>query len=327
MKVLTATKALAVFDVLEGMEDVEQEQALFTGQIYDALSEVQLVIIDFEHVVEHPYDLELLRRVFAEEEILFASSEEFLAQPEHWRERALRVKGQLTRLPDKRVIAFVSYSGGTGKTTLALDTALHFARRTKRAVMVAEFTYGVSALKGLTGLEMPQLFDLATQLDVRAANWKGVTLVPMDYENCQDLPIEQISNYLEEEMDAHVLTIVDSRWPHGLIGAAQEEVDDWFVVATPRVDAVDNAQQLRSELGENMASIIINKKGRVVDSLALTGIERALDLPQVRQPDRFEGKLGRKVLSVVYGPKTWRRYEKGFAVWFRNRFAFGGDRS
>jgi len=326
MRVLTATKALAVFDLLEDMEDVEQEKALFTGQIYDALSEVQLVIIDFEDVVEHPYDVELLRRVFAEEDVVFASSEEFLAQPDHWIGRAQGMKG-LKRLPDKRVIAFASYSGGTGKTTLALDTALHFARRTGRAVMIAEFSYGVSALTGLTGLQMPHLFDLATQLDVEAANWKGVTLVPMDYENCQDLPIEQISSYLKEEMDAHVLTIVDTQWPHALVRAAQKEVDEWFVVATPRVDAVENAQLLREELGENRASIIINQKGKVVDSLALTGIERAKDLPQVRQPDRFEGKLGKQILSLAYGPKTWRRYEKGFAVWLRNHFAFGGNRS
>jgi hypothetical protein len=322
MRVLTATKALAVFELLEDMEDVEQEKALFTGQIYDALSEVQLVIIDFEDIVEHPYDVELLRRVFAEEDVLFASSEEFLAQPEHWIGRGQGAKG-LTRLPDKRVIAFASYSGGTGKTTLALDTALHFARRTGRAVMIVEFTYGVSALAGLTGLEMPHLFDLATQLDVEASNWKGVTLVPMDYENCQDLPIEQIRGYLKEEMDAHVLSIVDTTWPHGLIGAARKEIDEWFVVATPRVDAVENARLLQEKLGNSIASIIINKKGRVMDSLALSGIERTKDLPEVRQPDRFEGKLGKQVLSLAYGPKTWRRYEKGFVVWLRNRFASG----
>ena len=328
MRVLTATKALEVFDVLEEMEDIEQQQALFTGQIYDALSDVQLVVIDFEDVVEHPHDLELIRRVFAEEEVVFASSEEFLAQPERWIEEARGKGGALAGpLPETKVIGFTSYSGGTGKTTLALDTALHFARQTGRAVAIAEFTYGVSALRALTGLEMPHLFDLATQLDVEAARWKDVTLVPMDYENCQDLPIDQLRSYLKEQIDVHVLTIIDSQWPHGLIGAAREAVDEWFVVATPRVDAVDNAKKLRDELGEKKASIIINSKGKVVDSLALTGTERALDLPEVRQPDRFEGKLGKKVLSLAYGPKTWRRYEKGLIIRLRDRLTGSRTRS
>jgi hypothetical protein len=323
MKVLTATKALAVFDVLEEMQDVEQKQALFTGQIYDALPEAPLVIIDFEDVVEHPYDVEMIRRVLAEKGILVASSEEFLAQPQHWIDEAQRVRGGLTRLPEKRVIGFASYSGGTGKTTLALDTALHFARRTEMPVLVTEFTYGVSALAALTGLDMPHLFDLATQLDVEAARWKGVTLAPMDYENCQDLSVHQIGRYLKEQMNRHVMTIVDSVWPHGLLGAVQKEVDEWFVITTPRVDAVENAERLRDELDGKKASIIVNKKGGVVDRFALSEVDRALELPEIRQPDRFEGTLGKQVLSLTYGSKTWRKYEKGFVDRLRGLIAPG----
>lgn len=323
MRVLTATKSLEVFSILEDMEDVEQEQALFTGRIYDALADVELVIVDFEDVVEHPYDAEMVRRVFAENDVLFASSEEFLGQPEHWIERAQRVGGHLTRLPDKRAIAFVSYSGGTGKSTLALDTALHFARRTRMPVMIAEFTYGVSALAAMTGLEMPHLFDLATQLDVEAARWKGVTLAPMDYENCQDLSIQQIGRYLKQQMNSHVLTIVDSLWPHGLLPAVDRHVDDWFAVATPRVDAVENAKKLRHELDTGRSSIIINRKGGVVDSFALSEVDAALELPEIRQPDRFEGKLGKPVLSLTYGSKTWRKYEKGFIDRLRGLIAPG----
>jgi len=36
MRILIATKTLAVFDVLKGMEGIECKEALFTGQIYDA---------------------------------------------------------------------------------------------------------------------------------------------------------------------------------------------------------------------------------------------------------------------------------------------------
>jgi len=323
MKILVATKALPVFDVLQGIEGIECQEALFTGQIYDALPEVQLVIVDFEDLVQHPYSVEMLQSLLAESGVPSISSEEFLAQPDKWLREARRMTGEMTRLPEKMSIAFVSYSGGTGKTTLALDTALHFARRTKMPVLLVEFTYGESAIAALTGLEMPYLFDLTTQLEAKAMRWKGVTLAPMDYDNCQDLSIQLIAKYLKGQMAQHVLTVIDSRWPHGLIGAIRDEVDRWFVVTTPRPDAIENAKKLKKELGPK-ASIILNQKGGIVDSLALTGLERALDLPQIRQVDRFEGHLGRRILSQAYGPQNWRRYEpQSLIARIGRRFGFG----
>lgn len=326
MRVLTATKSLEVFDILENMEGIEQKEALFTGQIRDALPDVSLVVIDFDDVVEHPYGVEVLRRHFADHEVLHVSSEEFVAQPEYWKKEA---EGQgrktFTRIPDKRVIAFASYSGGTGKTTLALDTAVHFARRTGDPVLLTEFTYGVSSLAALTGLDMPHLFDLTTMLDVEPTRWKGVTLAPMDYEYCQDLPIPQIAAYLKRESRRHVLTVVDTTWPHALVGAVRPEIDEWFVVATPRVDAAENAEKLVSELHAGRVSLVVNKKGNLGDSLALLNTERALDLPEIRQPDRFEGKLGKQVLSHTYG-KAWGQYEKGFIENLRGRLGIGRDR-
>jgi hypothetical protein len=334
MRVLIATKVLAVFDALKDVKDIELEEALFSGQIYEDLAGVQLAIIDFEDVVPHPYSLDMLKEVLAETGVLFVSSQEFLAQPDRWLAEARAAKGEPSVLPQQKAVAFVSYSGGTGKTVLALDTAVHFARRTKMPVLLAEFTYGVSALATVTGLDGPYLFDLATQLDVEAPKYKGVTLVPMDYEHCQDLPVrqleqyfkrqmEQLTQYFEEQMEKHILMVVDSRWPHGLIGAVQDEIDEWFVVATPRIDAIENARRLRQELGPE-ASIIINQKS-TADSLALAGFEGALDLPRIRQPDRLEGQLGREILSLLYGKKNWRKYEpKGLLANLGRRLGLGG---
>ena len=326
MNVLVATKALPVFDVLQGVEGIECEEALFTGQVYESLANVQLVVVDFEDLVPHPYTTEMLQDLLTESGIPFVSSKEFLAQPEHWITEARRVKGEITPLPTKKTIAFVSYSGGTGKTTLALDTALHFARRTKLPVLLTEFTYGQSALAALVGVEMPHLFDLATQPDAEAVTWHGVTLIPMDYEHCSDLSIHLIGRYLKEQIAEHVLTVVDSRWPHALIGAIRDEIDHWFVVATPRADTIENATRLKEELGPK-AAIILNQKGGPMDSLALSGVERALDLPHIRQADRFEGQLGRPILAQAYGPQNWRRYEpKNLLARLGHALGFGRDR-
>lgn len=323
MKVMVATKALPVFDVLQGIDGIECEEALFTGQVYETLSEVQLVIVDFEDLVPHPYTTEMLQGLLAESGVPFVSSTDFLAEPERWITEARRVKGEITPLPDKKTIAFVSYSGGTGKTTLALDTALYFARRTKLPTLLTEFTYGESALAAVTGVEMPHLFDLATQPDAEAVTWHGVTLVPMDYEHCSDLSIHLISKYLKEQIAEHVLTVVDSHWPHALIEAIKDEVDQWFAVATPRADTVENARKLKEELGAK-AAIILNQKGGALDSLALSGVERALDLPYIRQVDRFEGQLGKLILAQTYGPQNWRRYEpQSFIARLGHTLGFG----
>jgi hypothetical protein len=327
MRVLIATKVLAVFDILKDIKDVELREALFSGQIYEGLAGVQLAIIDFEEVVPHPQSLDMLKTVLAETGVLVVSSQDFLDQPDRWLTEARAAKGELTALPEQKVVAFVSYSGGTGKTVLALDTAVHFARRTKMPVLLAEFTYGESALPSMTGRDMPhQLFDLATQLDVVAPKYKGVTLVPMDYQYCRDLPVRQLEQYFREQMEKHILMVVDSRWPHGLIGAVQDEIDEWLVLATPRVDTVENARRLHRELEslEHKASIIVNQKS-AADSLVLAGFEGALDLPRVRQPDRLEGQLGREILSLIYGKKNWRKYEpKGFLANLGRRLGFGG---
>lgn len=311
MKVLVATKSVAVLEALRAMTDIETEPALYTDQIAKVIPSAQLAIIDFEDVVEYPYEIGMIQSLLAEAQekrgLPRASSAEFLADPEQWIRRASRSRGG-RELPDKLTVAFAAYSGGVGKTTLALDMALHFARRTERPVLLVEFVHGVSALAALTGVEMPLLYDLACNVDLQPRLFKGVTLVPMDYDNCRLLPAEQFGKYLKKQMAKHVLTIVDTTWPHGLIEAIQEEVDDWLVVTTPRLDAVENANKLSRELGAK-ATIVLNQKRGTADRLALAGIERGLDLPYVERVDLWEGKLGRQLLLHVYGP-AWRKYEK-----------------
>jgi len=317
-KVIVATKAAEVFDALEDKADYVM--SLYTQGVYEALSkETRLVIIDFDDLVPHPdTSVEMLRSVLAESGAIVVNSEDFLAQPDRWLEEAIE-KGKGRDPLEKLCIAFTSYSGGTGKTTLALDTALHFARRTKQPVMLMEFTYGLSALDMLTGQEMPHLFDLTTQLDVEPTRWKGVSLVPMDYENCQDLTMGFINHYVKKQRANHVLTVIDSQWPHGLVGAVKDEVDQWLLVAAPRLGAVENAEKLRGELNPH-ASVIVNQNGGAFDSLALAGRERALTLPRVKNPDRFDGELGKKVLEWLYG-KTWKQYEKGIWKQLIERFS------
>lgn len=321
MKVLVATKDLGVFDALQGLDGLEYDEALFTGQIYQALPGAQLVIVDFDDLVEHPYSVGMLRGILSDSDVPFVSSEEFLAEPDSWLMEARRLGGESSELPTKRTIAFVSYSGGVGKTVLAMDTAAHFARRTNLPVCLIEFTYGESAVTALAGADIPALFELATQPDIDPYVWNNVTLIPMDYDNSRDLSIQLLGKYIKDIMREHVLTVIDAHWPHALIGAVRDEIDRWYVVGTPRPDTVENAEKLKAELGPK-AVVVLNKKGGIGDSLALSGIERAVELPVVKEPDRWKGDLGKKILLHTYGDRTWKAYEpQGFLSGLRGMFS------
>jgi hypothetical protein len=311
MKVLVATKSVPVFEALRSLPDIESEPALYTDQIVRIIPSAQLVVVDFGDVVEYPYEIGMIQSLLAEAQekrgLAWTSSEEFLADPEEWIRRASRSRGGRS-LPDKLTVAFTAYSGGVGKTTLALDMALHFARRTERPVLLLEFVYGSSALAALSGLEMPFLYDLTSKVDAQPALFKGVTLIPMDYDNCRLLPPEEFGKYLKKQIARHVLTVVDTTWPHGLVRSIQEEVDQWLVVASPRLDATENANKLAKELGPK-AALLLNMKRGMGDRLALAGMETELELPYVDRVDEWDGKLGEQLLLYVYGP-AWREYEK-----------------
>jgi hypothetical protein len=304
VKVLVATPDLAVFDAFEGVDGVEYKEALFTGGLYDELAGAQLVIVDFDKLVPHPYSTEMVRDLLKNSDVPYATSDEFLAEPDRWIMEARRVRGEITGLPSKRTVGFTSYSGGTGKTVLSIDTARHFARRTRLPVLLTEFSYGESAITALIGDDVPHLFDLATQPDAEPASWGGVTVVPMDYENCRDLSSQLIGKYLRERMAEHVLTVIDAQYPHALLSAIEDEIDQW----------------LKDELGRR-ADVVLNQKG-TLDSIALSGMERALDLPDVGQADRFEGKLGKSILAETYGERNWRQYEPNFIARIGRAFGF-----
>jgi len=311
MKVLVAAKSVPVLEALRSIPEVEIEAALYTDQIAQSIPTAQLVVIDFDDIVEYPYETGMIRSLLAEAQdkrgLPWVNGEGFMEDPKGWIARASRSRGG-RRIPDKLSVAFVSYSGGVGKTTLALDMALHFARRVQRPVLLTEFVYGVSALSALTGANVPHLYDLTSHIDFEPGVFKGVTLIPMDYDNCRLLPPEEYGKYLRKQMARHVLTVVDASWPHGLVQSIREELDQWLVVATPRLDAVENAKKLEPELGAKSAFILNMKRG-LGDSMALAGLSADLELPVVDRVDQWEGKLGRSLLSFVYGT-AWREYEK-----------------
>lgn len=316
MKVLVATKERSVFDVLGSIANAETIAALDTRRIYDAIPETQLAIVDYEDLIPQPFSVDLVRKLLGEAPLQQCSSSEFLAAPNTYIGAPAPSRHSFA-LPDKRTIAFTSYSGGTGKTSLALDTALHFVSQTKKHLQLPaalfEFSYGGSALAALVGEARPTLDELISQPEAEPFQFQGVSLYPMEYDRVRDLSIDQVAQYCRQQIGRHVLTVIDAIWPHGMVSAIGQLVDLWVVLATPRLDAVENAKRLQDELaseyGSDRAVIAVNKMGGLGATLSLMGMRRNLEIPSLRQTEvLFGGRLGKPVLTYVYN-SLWREYE------------------
>lgn len=342
LRVLVATQNKDVYAALRAYEDVRYDIALYTGDIKEQLQRLnpQLVIIDDEDIVEYPITRDLVRQEINQK---FPgrnfSSDDFLADPEGKLNEVRRGKAGDMYVMRPLHLAFVSYAGGVGRTTLAFDTALYYASMVKaykernkqniqvqaqikaqmgeKPAVLIELTYGVSALVALTGLEMPSLYQLATQPDAKVQEFKGVTLIPMDYDNVRMLSRDLVDGYWERQMAIHGLTVVDCIWPHGNAEALKDDMDLWIVVACERQDAILNALKLRDELiqefGRDCVWTLLNQhtiKGtgsRVVGEA--NEIQWDIVLSPVRRPDEFRGALGRQILSQVFHP-VWESYDK-----------------
>jgi hypothetical protein len=328
MKLLVATREPRVFDVLESSRYVgkgkgwEVEVALDTGAIYEAIPEVDLAIVDQADLLPHPFTVEFIRTLLAHastQKILHeCTSTEFLANADRYLSSQPDKRRKRFNLPPHKVIAFTSYSGGTGKTTLALDTALYFAKKTEAVLnlpaAVFEFTYGSSALHTLVGGGGLTLTDLVLQPEVAPYHFHGVALYPMDHRTLHDIPVDQVTRYLCGQIASNALTVIDAGWPHGLLPAIGEEVDLWIVLTTPRVDAVENARKLCSELSEtyseNKVIMAVNQMGGLGATLALWGTPHKLEVERLSQEGIFySGRLGKKILSHLYGG-LWDEYER-----------------
>jgi len=323
MKVLVATKERQVFDILNAAADLEPIAALDTRRIYEAIPDMQLAIVDYDDLIEQPFSRDFIRKLLAVASspdvgrLQECSSAEFIVSAETYLKANIPVRPSY-RLPAKRTIVFTSYSGGTGRTSLSLDTALEFVAQTKKRQLplpaaVLEFTYGHSALTALVGEMHPSLFELISQPEAEPPHFQGVTLYPMDYDMVRSLSSEQVERYCRQQIAHHVLTIIDTTWPQGYVAALGNTVDLWVVLTTPRVDAVENARKLYHDLaieyGEGKVMIAVNQMGGLGASLALMGSRRDLVIPRMQQGETFfGGRLGREVLRHVYD-SVWKDYE------------------
>ncbi|MBI3913109.1 MAG: hypothetical protein HY327_02765 [Chloroflexi bacterium] len=316
IRVLVVSRQLAVIQALVYLGPCHTVEAITTRGAYAALQGAQLAIIDWTDVVEDGMSKATLLDVVTRSGIPSTTPDEFLQNPAAWRAHALAAAGNFASFPPARV-AFTSFSGGVGKTTLTLDTAIRFASVTNLPTAVLELTHAPSSLRVITNIQpAADFYAAATKEDASILpRWRGVTIALFDY---------QVGRLLESEADRvtrmfkaicrrHILTLVDSEFPHALLDMLAPQIEKWFVLASPKADALNNARALRDALSNTPnfkpPQVIYNLVERFVDQFGKVGLDPALTLALIQDPERFDGRLGERVLPLIY--PYWQSAQKG----------------
>jgi len=275
-----------------------RREAVSLDGAYEALHNSHLAIIDPAQLApgRETVTVQALESALDTGSLITVSGAAFLADAATYLELALATTGLGTMLPP-RAVAFTALSGGVGKTTLALATALAFHRATHLPAAVIELTPGPSALLAQTGATGADLYRAVTQGEDYPV-WRGITLVPMAWDTVRLLPPEQVLGAWRAVQNAHIYVAWDAPAWQPLWNLV--EAQRTFVLADGRPEAQGAALHLLARLREEERDAVLglNRAG-IGGTLALP--EKAVfALKQARDPLT----LGPQVLRAVY--PGWR---------------------
>ena len=310
VRVLVATSQVAVHEALETIALYQATEAVTTRGVYHALPKVQLAIVEIESLIEEEVPRGTLVEILNRSHVPWTTPDGFLAEPMTWRAHALAASGNFQSFPPATT-ALTSYSGGVGKTTLSLDAAVHFASRTKLPTAIVEFPYGPSALRVITGTTDGAGFvDVVHNERAQLPTWRGVTLVTVNYNDVGGLlKPEEVVQCFERIQAAHILTIVDSEFPHPWLEIIARYIGTFIIIAAPRADAWNNAAALKQWMERApetfaQSQVVFNLVDGWGDRLTQMGLARTMDLPRIKNPERLDGRLGTQLLRAIY--PYWR---------------------
>ena len=225
-----------------------------------------------------------------------------------WHRRGLTSARQVTILPSRQV-NLVNWSGGVGKTTLAMAICKRFVERTSLPAALLELGMGGCALHARVSADVPEFFTIATQ-NVPPARWHGVSLYPMDGRTADVMwseEPERVLSVIEETRKQHTLLVVDANPAHPLFGQLSTPRPGRInlIVSSPRDDALLQAKRLADELGQN-AQLVLNMARSLADR---AGAQAAVTLPfNETWANTLDPRLSDPILELIY--PGWSRRSK-----------------
>lgn len=308
--VLLAAKQpdLKLLDVLASCPMVTLREAFTTQGVLQNLVGVNLVILG-EVMPMTGLSADVLTRTLETSGIPVTSAEDFLERPDEWMAQArLTSARQVTILPSRQV-NLVNWSGGVGKTTLAMAMCKRFVERTSLPAALLELGMGGCALHARVSADLPEFFTIATQ-NVPPARWHGVSLYPMDGRTADVMwseEPERVLSVIEETRKQHTLFVVDANPTHPLFSPLSTPQPGRInlIVSSPRDDALLQAKRLADEMGES-AQLVLNMTRSLADR---AGAQAAVTLPfNETWANTLDSRLSDPILELIY--PGWCRRSK-----------------
>ena len=284
--------------------DILVREAFTTRGVLQDLPGVHLVILD-EVLALPDTSHEVLLRSLEMSGIPVVSPAQFLANPEEWLGRArLANAKRITFLPNRQ-INLVNWSGGVGKTTLAMAICKRFVQRTGLPAALLELSMGGSALHARVSPDLPEFFSIATHKE-EPALWHGVSLYPMDGRTIDVLwneDPEGVRKVIAEIRRKHTLFVVDCFPGHSLFSELSKPMPGLInlVVTSPRDDAMMQARRLMNEVAEP-SHLVLNMAKSLADRTE-TSVSVALSYNESWALSS-DPHLADPILGLVY--KGWK---------------------
>ena len=200
----------AIFEVLAHQAGLQMREAFTTQGLIQELPGVNLVIHDAVFEVKNTSQ-DLVNRALEMSGVPVVLPEAFLSEPEEWLSRA-RLAGatKITFLPPRQ-LNMVNWSGGVGKTTLAMAVCKRFVDQTGLPAALLELSMGGSALHARVSPDLPEFYSIATGKE-EPGKWHGVSLYPMDGRSIEVLWSEdpdKVRGFLNQIRRKNTLFVVD----------------------------------------------------------------------------------------------------------------------
>lgn len=300
-----------VLDVLSKNSDLIVREAFTTRGVLQDLPGVHLVILD-ELISLADTSTEVLHRALEMSGIPMVSQEGFLADPNEWLGRARLTNAKRISFLPARQINLVNWSGGVGKTTLAMAICKRFVQRTGLPAALLELSMGGSALHARITPDLPEFFSIATHKE-EPALWYGVSLYPMDGRTIDVLcpqgvlregeDPEGVRKVLAEIRRKHTLFVVDCFPGHPLFPELSKPMSGLvnLVVTSPRDDSILQARRLMNEVSEP-SHLVLNMTKSLADRTE-TGVSVVLPYNET-WAQSSDPHLADPILELVY--KGWK---------------------
>lgn len=243
----------AIIEILASHRDITIREAYSIRGVMQDLPGVQLVILD-ELMIFPDSPMEILHQTLEMNHIPVVSQRDFLSASEDWLGRArLTNSREIGNLPPRQV-NLMNWSGGVGKTTLAMTISKRFVERTGLPAALMELSMGGSALQTKISTDLPDFFELMTHKR-DPGKWCGVNIFPMDGRAFDVLWAEDpdgVRNYLAEVRRKHTLFVVDCFPGHPLFRDISHNIHGLtnLVVISPRADSISLGRNLLQEISE-----------------------------------------------------------------------------